>query len=219
MCWNYASRTGVVSCGWLARRTLSLPPGQYLLAGDSPDEPLPVSLVYTDSAPQGFIAAGVVPARWNPGMELNLRGPLGHGFELPPSARRVALIAFEESAARLQGLLAPALRQDSAVVLVCRSSPDDLPDAVEVQPLSVLPEIAEWSDYLAGDVERGHLRQLRELAGTRRRFPAAAESQILVHTPVPCGGVADCGVCAVTLDSGWRLACKDGPVFRWNDVM
>jgi ferredoxin len=49
-------------------------------------------------------------------------------------------------------------------------------------------------------------------------YPGAAgcEGQMLIHTPVPCGGMADCGICAVTLRSGWKLACKEGPVFDWK---
>jgi NAD(P)H-flavin reductase len=194
-------------------------PGQYLLVSSSPKAPLPVSLFYTDSAPEGFIATGAVPGDWTPGIELRLRGPLGHGFTLPGFARRVALIAFEDSVARLQGLIASVLRQEAAVVLVSRSNPDDLPDEVEVQPLEVLPEILQWADYYAVDVEREHLSQLREVSANHRQFPAAAVSQILMHTPIPCGVIAECGICAVTTPSGWKLACKDGPVFRWNELI
>ena len=58
-------------------------PGQYLLAGDGSGSPLPVPLFYTNSAPQGFIAAAPVTTAWNPGLVLYLRGPLGRGFGLP----------------------------------------------------------------------------------------------------------------------------------------
>src|SRR5512132_3000039 len=102
-------------------------PGQYLLAGDESDEPLPVPLFHTDSVPGGFVAVGLIPTSWNPGTELSLRGPLGHGFNLPLSARKVALVAFDVSPARLRGLIQPALRQNAAVVLVCNSSMDHLP--------------------------------------------------------------------------------------------
>jgi hypothetical protein len=30
--------------------------------------------------------------------------------------------------------------------------------------------------------------------------------------------MADCGVCGVKGRRGWRLACKDGPVFDLNDL-
>jgi len=204
-------------------------PGQYLLSGDGSNAPLPVPLFHTDSAPQGFIAAAPIPDSWHPGTELQLRGPLGHGFNLPLSARKVGLIAFDASPARLRGLIAPALKQDAAVVFVCNSSVDHLPDEVEVQPLSALNDIVEWADYLAFDVSRENVNPLRERLGKLNQVVTGKarvategsgrnESQVLIHTPVPCGGVAECGVCAVTLKSAWKLACKDGPVFDWREL-
>ena len=84
-------------------------PGQYLLAGDGSDSALPAPLFHTDFAQQGFIAAAPIPDSWNPGLELQLRGPLGHGFRLPLSVRKVGLIAFDLSPTRLRGLTSLAL--------------------------------------------------------------------------------------------------------------
>ena len=193
-------------------------PGQYVLAGDGSDSPLPVPLFYTDSAPQGFVAAAPLNASWSPGVALHLRGPLGRGFTLPLSARRVALVAFDDSPARLKGLILPALRQGAAVVLVGTSAPDTLPDDVEVQPLSVLHDILEWADYVAFDAARENLHRLKEELGKRNKLGSGMGAQILVRTRVPCGGIADCGVCAVTLKSEWKMACKDGPVFDWGEL-
>lgn len=193
-------------------------PGQYLLASDGSDAALPVPLFYTDSAPQGFVAAAPPAAAWSPGNPLHLRGPLGRGFSLPLAARRVALVAFDDSPARLKGLIRPALRQGAAVVLVGNSAPDNLPDDVEVQPLSVLNDILEWTDYAAFDIAREALRQLKEELRKRNQPASGLGAQFLIRTPVPCGGIAECGVCAVTLKSEWKLACKDGPVFDWGDL-
>lgn len=193
-------------------------PGQYLLASDDSAAPLPVSLFHTDSAPQGFIAAAPATASWSPGLVLRLRGPLGRGFSLPLAARRVGLVAFDDSPARLRGLIRQALKQDAAVVLVSNSSSDNLPDDVEVQPLSALNDILEWADYAAFDIARENLHQLRERQGKQNLLTAGIDMQVLVRTPVPCGGLAECGVCAVTLPSDWKLACKDGPVFDWREL-
>jgi NAD(P)H-flavin reductase len=193
-------------------------PGQYLLAGNGSDSLLPVLLFHTDSAPQSFIATATIPDSWLPGLDLHLRGPLGRGFTLPLSARKVGLVAFDDSPARLRGLIPKALKQAAAVVLVCDSAPDNLPDDVEVQPLSALNDISEWADYLACDTARENLNRLRERLGKRNQFAAGREAQVLVRTPVPCGGAAECGVCAVNLKSDWKLACKDGPVFNWSEL-
>jgi dihydroorotate dehydrogenase electron transfer subunit len=208
-------RQARISC----RQTLIPSPGQYLLASDKSDFPAPVSIFYTDSAAQGFIAAAPVPQSWNPGQEIYLRGPLGHGFMLPSSARRVGLVAFDDSPSRLHGLIRPALKQDAAVVLICSSSMDNFPDEVEIHPLSALAEIMEWADYLAFDVARENLPGLKEQLYSAKQAWASLEAQILVRTPVPCGGIAECGVCAVTIKSGWKMACKDGPVFEWGELL
>jgi len=193
-------------------------PGQYLLAGDDSDSILPVPLFYTDSAPSGFIAAPPLPDSWNPGHKLRLRGPLGRGFALPASSRRVALAAYDDMPARLRGLIRPSLKQNASIVLVCDSVSDDLPDDVEVQPLSALSDVCEWADYIALDVARENLPELKQRLEKLDQLPALREAQILIRTPVPCGGLAECGVCAVTLKSNWMMACKDGPVFDWRDI-
>ena len=192
-------------------------PGQYLLANDASDLTLPVPIFYTDSAPKGFIAAPPLPDSWNPGHEIYLRGPLGRGFVLPPATRRVVLVAFDDSPARLNGLIAPALTQKAAVVLLCDSHLDNLPDAVEVQPISALSEIMDWADYIAFDVARENLPRLEERVNKGNQAKALPEAQILIRTSLACGGMAECGVCAVTGKSGWKMACKDGPVFNWDD--
>lgn len=191
-------------------------PGQYLLANDGSGSSLAVSIFYSDSAPQGFIAAAPATADWSPGLVLHLRGPLGRGFRLPLAARRIGLVALDDAPVRLRGLIRPALKQAAAVVLVSNMTPEDLLDDVEVQPLSSLHDVLEWADYVAYDVARENLQELRERLGNR--LAARADAQVLIRTAIPCGGIADCGVCAVTSKSEWRLACKEGPVFDWREL-
>ena len=194
-------------------------PGQFLLASDGSDSPLPVPVFYTDSAADGFIAAPLTNTSWSPGQELHLRGPLGRGFELRVSARRVALIALDGPPVRLRGLIQPALTQDAAVVLVSDFTSERLPDEVEVQPVSTLADVMSWADYLALDVGRENLLKFREKLGSTNQVAAAREAQVLVRTNMPCGGMAECGVCAVSLKSGWTLACKEGPVLDWRELV
>ena len=193
-------------------------PGQYVLANDGSDSPLPVPVFYSDFAPQGFIATAPAASGWSPGLVLRLRGPLGRGFSLSPVARKIGLVAWDDAPVRLRGLIRPALKQSAAVVLMSGTTPDNLHDDVEVQPLSNLSEILKWADYAAFDVARENLQQLREYLGNRNQLTARVNTQVLIRTPAPCGGVAECGVCAVTLKSDWKLACKDGPVFDWREL-
>jgi dihydroorotate dehydrogenase electron transfer subunit len=203
-------------------RTLIPAPGQYLLAHDpASDDPLAVPVFPAGTCPEGFLAASPLPPGWNPGLILALRGPLGHGFSLPVSARRVALAALDVTPAYLLGLIPPAQAQGAALSLVCDDPPDGLPADVEIRPLGALAEVSAWADYLALAAPRESMHGWRERLGNggqlkawserSRRLPR--EAQALVVTPMPCGGLADCGVCSVEVKRGMELACKDGPVF------
>jgi hypothetical protein len=219
---------GLTAARILCASSLIPAPGQYLLAhADGSDAPLPASIFPAESNLQGFLAAPPIPAAWNPGTCLHLRSPLGHGFALPMSARHVALVAWDNNSARLAPLMDLAYKQEAAVTLVSDTQPEDLSLQVEVQPLSALSEVVKWADYLAVDVERASLPQLRERFGPGQQargrvgsgYFTPNEMQVLVYTPMPCGGVAECGVCAVHVKHHWKMACKDGPVFALNDLI
>ena len=213
----------------LCPQSLMPAPGQYLLAHDpASDSSLPAPVFSAGSISGGFLVAPPIPETWRPGTSLSLRGPLGNGFFLPASARRVALVSLGETSARLKPLLAASLEQEASVVLVSDLDLTDLPPEVEIQPLSSLAEIAQWADYVALDVPRKFLLGLREKLGfsghARVRFARpgprrAEEAQILVVTPVSCGGMGACGVCSVIVRRGWKMACKDGPVFDLNELI
>lgn len=196
-------------------------PGQYLLAhAHGSDSPLTVPLFSSLILPQsGFRSAPGIPASWHPGEILHLRGPIGHGFALPASARKVVLAAFEDSPARLLGLIAVALKQNAEVVVVCNGQAADLPEVVEVQPLNGLVESLQWADYAAMDVSRENLIQLRAMLAGKEQVSAKVEAQVLVRAPMACGALADCGVCALTLRKDWKMICKDGPVFRLKELI
>jgi hypothetical protein len=189
----------------LCSQNLIPEPGQYLLAHDGSDSPLPAPVFNAGSAPGGFWIAPPIPQTWQPGTTLLLRGPLGCGFALPSSARRVALVPLGETSARLKPLLAAALEQDASVVLVSDMDLPDLPHEVEIRPLTALREITPWADYVALDMPRESLPGLRQMLGLGEQARVQLEAQVLIVTPIPCGGV--------TIRHGWKLACKDGPVF------
>jgi dihydroorotate dehydrogenase electron transfer subunit len=194
-------------------------PGQYSLAHDGSDAPLPVPVFSAGSVPGGFLAAPPLPSTWHPGMKLALRGPLGHGFSLPESARCVGLLALGTTVARLRPLLATALELNAAVVLVSDLKLTDFPPEVEIRPLSGLKDIIMWADFLAIDILRESLPGLQEMLGINEQVKVTVEAQVLVATPMPCGGIAECGVCAVSARRGWKIACKDGPVFSLQELV
>ena len=195
-------------------------PGQYLLAHE-PESPelLPLPLFNAALIPGGFMAAPPVPGTWRPGTRLSLRGPLGRGFKLPPAARRVALAALGPSCARLMPVLQGALDQGAAVVLVGEPPRMELPHEVEVQPVAALSEVAAWAEYLAVDLPCDRIQDLPGLLGNGDHRGIAQEAQVLVAVVMPCGGLAECGACAVPARRGSKLACVDGPVFELSELL
>jgi hypothetical protein len=131
----------------------------------------------------------------------------------------MALIAFDDSASRLCGLIGPALKQDAVIVLVASAAPEDLPEEVEVQPLRAMDDIIDWADYLAFDVARGNLPGLKDRLGKAKQAVVSRGAEVLVRVPMPCGALAECGICAVTTRQGWKMACKDGPVFGLGELL
>ena len=164
----------------------------------------------------GFLAAPPVPDSWGPGTALELRGPCGRGFQLPGEIRRLGAAAFTPSAARLMPVITQALQRDVSVTLFSDSPLVGLPYALEVSPLAALTEALPWADFLALDLPLEKLEDLRTLMGAGElRCPA----QALIYIPMPCGGAAECGACAVPARRGYKLACKDGPVFDLRELL
>lgn len=218
--------------GWRSARidcpkALIPQPGKYLLANDhyENEAPIgvtlfPVGLAGTWDDP-GQVALGPIPPSWRPGTRVSLSGPLGHGFNLPKQLSRLGLAGFGGSFARLLPLVYPAIDSgaDVAVFTSDHNIPDSLPVTVEVHPLSALGENLSWASFMAIDIPIQALPDLRPALelGLHERMPCPV--QVLIQIPMPCGAVADCGACAVpTRRGGYKLACKDGPVFDLNEL-
>jgi len=208
--------SGVVECP----PSLAPGPGQYLLAhAVGSAEPLPGVLFPAGLLPSsaGLEVAPPLPPSWTAGTRLAVRGPLGHGFNLPASTRQVALVAAGAPYPLLP-LAGAALVQGAAVALYARQVPAGLPPEVEVLPLESLAEALGWADYMAIQLLPGSLAGLRRRFGLAPHTPLPIPAQALVQVPMPCGAVGECGLCAVATRLGWKLACKDGPVFSFNEL-
>jgi len=194
---------------------LILKPGQYLLAhAPALAQTLPVALFPSRLTPSEIYLAPPLPLFWLPGTSLKLRGPNGKGFHVPPSARRVALATLDAHPLRLLPLVDLSLAQGCEIVLVTPIIPRNLPPEIEVLAPAQLPEVPEWADYLALDLPAECLPSLPEHLGLKHGRSLACAAEVLVVAPMPCGGPAECGVCAVKTRQGWKYICKDGPVFN-----
>jgi hypothetical protein len=196
---------------------LAVKPGQYLLAhAPALGEALPTALFPSAVTETDVFLAPCLPAAWLPGTALKMRGPLGKGFHLPPTARRVALASLDSHPLRLLTLAASAVAQGCEIALVTSLIPNELSPEIEVLSPAQLPDTPAWADYLALDVPAECLADLPRRLGLASAQALACPAEILINAPMPCGGLADCGVCAIKTRQGWKFACKDGPVFNFN---
>jgi dihydroorotate dehydrogenase electron transfer subunit len=216
-------QVGLGRTAWIECPPSAIPAaGRYVMAWSPEDIDAPLATPLFMSRPEGkgFRTATPIPIAWEPGAPLQLRGPLGRGFTPPRELRRLALASPDEHIACLQPLMQNALDQGAAVALFTDYAPAALPAAVEVNPLETLSEALVWADYLALGLAPQALPTLSRLLGVERAARALpCPAQALVRLAMPCGGLADCGACAVETRRGWEMACRDGPVFDLLDLL
>jgi NAD(P)H-flavin reductase len=198
-------------------------PGQYFQAFNPAEQDAPAAvsifpggLPEPDLLPNTWTTAPPIPNSWNPADEILLRGPLGNGFTIPEGATRIALAAFGEFAAYLLPIVREVLATKGEVALFTDSLFPNLPTSIEVNPLSSLADGIRWSDYLAGCTT---ITMVPETRSILRKMGANPNTEVLVLSPMPCGAMAACGVCALRTRAGkTRLVCEDGPVFPFQEL-
>lgn len=182
-------------------------------------ELLPTVLVPGMAEKGEWLLAGSIPVGWQPGMQLRLRGPLGHGFTLPRSVRRVAFVSLDERVHMLIPLMYHAIGRAAEVVYCGIRSPLHLPEQVEVFALHQWEEWWKWADYVAvqGTLSAAAVffKKIEIKYSLRNRQKAL---EVMIRQPFFCGGMAECGVCAVPSRKGWLLICQNGAVLDASQI-
>jgi dihydroorotate dehydrogenase electron transfer subunit len=203
--------------------------GQFVNLGWSPGPLLrrPFSVYRTNGDDIEIVlkAVGVGTAQllaMQPGDRVSCLGPLGRGFELPGSARHVALVsgglgvapmplaAREARAAGLRVTWVHGARNEAE--LCAEADGDDVVWATDDGTRGVRGTAVAAAPDADLVLACGPNRMLAAVA---TRWP---EAQVAVETYMGCGtGV--CLGCAVPLRrGGYDRACKEGPVYRAADV-
>lgn len=181
-----------------------------------PNQPLLREPLYLlpprDRRPAFYVPGSHAYARLAPGDRLDLIGPAGRGFRLPPEGGHLLVIAG--SLERLAALIEVALQRGLAVTVLTPRTAELLPSDVEIHRGPVTEGLARWADLVALDVADPAARaaRLHDLAPDRGSLYVQA-----LHTqPMPCG-VGACQACWVNLAhaNARKLACVDGPVFAY----
>ncbi len=186
-------------------------PGQYLLVWNPRDTAsllaVPVFLADLPAPEEKAVwFSPAIPYTGTPGETLRVRGPLGNGFHLPAGVHRLAALVPQRPPWRVLPLIRRVLQEGGEAVLFSGPEAADLPlpAALEILPPAAFPEtLRAWADYWVADLPPEDAAAL---------LSAPLPGAVLVDTPMPCGGLADCGVCALPLGGKRILICKQGPV-------
>lgn len=179
-------------------------------------------------------------AALRPGAGVNLIGPLGRGFEMPPTARRLLLVAdtvnlpmllpLVPGFGRPEGPTTQTVEVSTTLLLTAPTATELypvqlLPPALEVHlvtadgsaghagsALNLFPDLLRWADCVCIAGDPAIYLALADIVRHERLSPGPRFAQALVVPPLACG-VGACQGCAVRVADGFKLACKDGPVF------
>jgi dihydroorotate dehydrogenase electron transfer subunit len=174
------------------------------------------------------------------GDSLDLFGPLGNGFDVYPSSRKLLLVAGGLGIAPLAALAEQGMSSGRSVELligaenIARIYPDELiPRGIQlatatedgskghmgmVTDLLSLPGLAaEFISEADQIFVCGPLPMYRALAEMGTRL-GDKPTQVLLEAVLGCG-VGACLSCTVETRRGRKSVCKDGPVFEFGDIV
>jgi dihydroorotate dehydrogenase electron transfer subunit len=168
------------------------------------------------------------------GEHVDLFGPLGNGFEIYPSSRKLLLVAGGVGIAPLLALAEHAIAKGLKVRLVVgeknaakiypeRLLPSGIKPVITTEDGSlgqkgvvtdVLPQFVPQADQV---FVCGPLPMYRAIAKMGRKL-RDKPTQVLLETVLGCG-VGACLSCSIETKQGRRLVCKDGPVFEFSYIL
>jgi dihydroorotate dehydrogenase electron transfer subunit len=174
----------------------------------------------------------IVQAR--PGELLDCLGPLGRGFTLDRSHRRLLMVGGGYGVAPLIGLAEQALPKGAEIVLLVGAATADyvfpseqVPPAVEYHAATVdgslghhglVTELVglfvDWADAVYGCGPHGMLESLARECQTPRELPV----QLAMEQQMGCA-MGVCLGCVTPTVHGYKRVCRDGPVFPAEELI
>ncbi|CAA9550926.1 MAG: Dihydroorotate dehydrogenase (NAD(+)), electron transfer subunit [uncultured Thermomicrobiales bacterium] len=171
------------------------------------------------------------------GTRLDVLGPLGNTYEIPPRARNLLLVAGGVGAAPLVMLADEAVRRGLSVTFAMGAAgaagllePSLLPSEVEYVVATedgskghrgyvteVLADYVRWADQIFACGPEPMYRSLRA-AIQPLRVGGKPPVQISIERAMACG-VGACLACVVETRHGTQASCVDGPVYDLDEVI
>jgi dihydroorotate dehydrogenase electron transfer subunit len=218
-------------------------PGQFITISCGHDLILrrPLSIHGVDKTNQISILFAVVGAgtRWlsqrRKGEKLDLLGPLGSGFSIQRTSKKLLLAAGGIGIAPLVFLAQKALSNRKYVKLLlgartknCLYPEELLPEGIKTlittedgsygekgKVTDILPKYIDWADqvYVCGP-----LAMYQSIAKQSKQWRGKTPIQVSLEVRIGCG-IGACFGCSIKTKKGMKQVCRDGPVFNLDEVL
>ena len=172
------------------------------------------------------------------GDEVDILGPLGNGFGIGSTSRKLLLVAGGIGIAPLVFLAQHVSSQHQVTLIQGTGTAAELyPSSLfpkEVRFVSVtedgsagkkgmvtdvLPDFLDWADqiYACGPVDM--YRAMAEMSLRAKRTNLKLKKcQVSLEVRMGCG-IGACHSCTINTKHGLKQVCRDGPVFEMNDIL
>jgi dihydroorotate dehydrogenase electron transfer subunit len=169
------------------------------------------------------------------GEKLNILGPLGNGFSIRPTSKKLLLVAGGIGIAPLTFLAQQALTQEKSVALLLGAHAKDelypqklLPSEIETiittedgsggekgKITDILPRYVDWADQIYAC---GPLGMYQAIEHQRQRWPVKKPIQVSLEVRMGCG-IGACFGCSIRTKYAMKQVCRNGPVFNLDEVI
>jgi dihydroorotate dehydrogenase electron transfer subunit len=169
------------------------------------------------------------------GEKLDILGPLGNGFYVKPTSKKLLLVAGGIGIAPLTFLAQQALAQEKSVTLLLGAHTKDelypqklLPSEIkttittedgsygeEGKVTDILSRYVNWADQIYAC---GPLAMYKTIAGERQQWQDKKTVHISLEIRMGCG-IGACFSCSIKTKNGMKQVCLDGPVFDLDEVI
>ena len=218
-------------------------PGQFITVSCGPDLLLrrPLSIHRVESQTRISVLLAVVGSgtKWlsqrEKGQKVDLLGPLGNGFSIRPTSKKLLLVAGGIGIAPLAYLAQEAVRSGKIVKLLlgARNSnclypinllaegtdtlitTEDGSQGEKGKVTDILPKYVDWADQIFAC---GPLAMYQSISKQGKRWQSPKPVQVSLEVTIGCG-VGACFGCSLRTTKGMKRVCRDGPVFNLDEVM
>jgi dihydroorotate dehydrogenase electron transfer subunit len=166
------------------------------------------------------------------GENLDILGPLGNSYSIYPDSKKLLLLAGGIGIAPLRFLADEAVKRGLSVTLLCgtptrhRYPPERLPPEIELVTVTEDGSIGKKgmiTDLLPDFIDRadqvfacGPLPMYKAMA----QMPELRDRPVQISLEVRMGcGLGVCYGCTIKTKNGLRQVCRDGPVFKLDDIL